>query len=235
MNWSVIVPAAGKGTRLGSTGSKLFYPLCGNPLYTYLLPHFTFCKQIIVLAPYAGQQDATPHNFEFLKLTVTFQYEQLGMADAVACGLKVVDTEFVCVVWGDLVVLYPDVIARAVRMVEEYKHDTCVPIMAVDRPYTHLDYLDGKVVRVLQRREGDTLPDVGVSDIGMFFFRTAALRAAMAAPVEPGAETGELNFLPVLTRFAAMGSIGATENAVLSVNTPEEARRAERAIWARRR
>jgi bifunctional N-acetylglucosamine-1-phosphate-uridyltransferase/glucosamine-1-phosphate-acetyltransferase GlmU-like protein len=59
---------------------------------------------------------------------------------------------------------------------------------------------------VLQAREGDTLPEIGESDCGVFLFETRALFEALesvhsSSSLVRGTATGEFNLLPILPLF----------------------------------
>ena len=89
--------------------------------------------------------------------------------------------------------------------------------MRSSEPYIHLlrDQA-GIISRVLHRREGDTMPAIGETDIGLFALSGAAYRDDLPryAGVAPlGATTGERNFLPFipwLTRQARVSTFSAT-------------------------
>jgi hypothetical protein len=78
-----------------------------------------------------------------------------------------------------------------------------MPTFVRDNPYIHLQSdRTGRLVKVLQAREGDPMPETGESDCGLFCFDTAALFEALSAardlPRMRGALTGEWNLLPLL-------------------------------------
>jgi hypothetical protein len=109
-------------------------------------------------------------------------------------------------------------------------------------PYIHLERnAQGHIVRVLHRREGDHLPPVGESDVGLFgLSRDTFLNALpeFAASAGTGGATGERNFLPFIPWVAARREIvtfpcvDAME--AIGVNTPDELRLVERYLDLRR-
>jgi hypothetical protein len=100
-------------------------------------------------------------------------------------------------------------------------------------PYIHFERDDtGRLIRVLQAREGDIMPDYGESDSGVFFFRSLALRRLLAELQESraglGKRTKEFNFLPVLplagrTEGSLLTPRIMTEEESIGVNTPQDA------------
>lgn len=225
MSWSVIIPAAGKGSRLGG-GTKLLYPVAGKPILEWLLPVLDFGEIIFVLSPEGAEQflSRLPHN-AMCKL----QKQPIGMANAVSLGLEEVTNDKVCVIWGDQIIFSKDLIPRGKAILGLLNYDMCCPVAIQNNPYTHLCRQDGKIVDVRLRRENDPMPDIGESDVGVFFFRTVALRTAFnyEGMRIPGRLTGECNFLPILTVFNKQVSITAQPDDVIGINTLEDVKRAE--------
>jgi bifunctional UDP-N-acetylglucosamine pyrophosphorylase / glucosamine-1-phosphate N-acetyltransferase len=82
-------------------------------------------------------------------------------------------------------------------------------VVEVHSPYvTHCFDRFGRLVGVLQRREGDTCPVRGSSDVGTFALSTGGLAEAWAdyrSEGRRGALTHEVNFLPFLVYLAQRG------------------------------
>ncbi len=93
---------------------------------------------------------------------------------------------------------------------------------------------------VLHRREGDVLPQLGESDVGLFSLSARACREPLpdfAGAVAKGRATAERNFLPFIPWMAARDELGTLPVAQpiesMGVNTPEELARAEAELAAR--
>ena len=75
-----------------------------------------------------------------------------------------------------------------------------MPTVRREHPYIHLERdAEGRVVRVLQRREGDGMPADGESDMGLFSLARETFERDLQAYAEApaiGASTGERLFLP---------------------------------------
>ena len=138
----------------------------------------------------------------------------------------------VWVTWCDQVAIHPRTIARLVGAV-----DACTPtapiVMPVafrKNPYIHLERdSERRIVRVLHRREGDTMPEVGESDAGLFSFSRDAFLTQLpdyAASLETGAGTGERNLLPFIPWIAERATSSSfpcvDEMEAVGINTPEE-------------
>lgn len=204
--WTVIVAAAGRGTRLQFDKPKILFPIAGVTILERLIRLFLpFCDRFVLVASPDGAPAIEPVANSLLpgSCRIAIQPEPIGMGDAVACGLREVPTANTVVVWGDQFALRPASLSFGMRLLSGSAHpDAVLPTLLRSDPYIHFARdASGQITEVLQRREGDTLPSRGESDSGVFFFRTAALRQWMSKlPGMPGCAgrlTGEQNFLPV--------------------------------------
>jgi bifunctional UDP-N-acetylglucosamine pyrophosphorylase/glucosamine-1-phosphate N-acetyltransferase len=204
--WTAVIPAAGRGTRLGYDLPKVLFPVAGRPILDWLLDLLLpVCGRIVVVASPSGAGSIAEHVGRRCgeRGAVAIQPEPLGMANAVESGMPFVNTARTLVVWGDQVALRPSTIACAIRQHVGSAALATVPSILRKNPYIHFEReLDGRLKKVLQAREGDAMPEVGESDTGLFLFQTVALRRYLSrAPKSPecrGAKTGEVNFLPLL-------------------------------------
>jgi CTP:molybdopterin cytidylyltransferase MocA len=238
-----IVPAAGRGTRLRHSGAKLLYEIGGEPILHHL--DRQLCQvvegMVLVVSPegFAPIRDAAASLATPTELAV--QDRPVGMADAVLAASSAPMTasaELLLIVWGDQVALRAETLRRLVALLEDTAADLALPTRTLPIPYIHFERdRSGRLRRVLQAREGDEMPAIGESDCGVFLVRREdffeRLRGWVAAPLERGRLTGEVNFLPFLVsqqagfrKICAMRGIDPRET--LGVNTPEDAALAKR-------
>jgi len=243
----VVIPAAGKGTRLGYHKPKILYPVAGRSILEWLVMLFSgFCaKYVFVLSPNkVNEVDA------YLKKTVpqpseiVVQPESAGMGDAVLRGLEFVDTEFAAAIWGDQVGVRRETVAAAMRIHEHRPNAvfTC-PTIVKKNPYIHfLRDKEKKITKILQLREGDGMPDRGECDCGLFVFNAALVRQRLGEsrddPVMVGRKTGEFNFLPIIPSLDLIpGNVAVLrtirEEETIGINTKEEAEIVARYLAAR--
>lgn len=234
--WTAVIPAAGKGSRLGYDKPKLLYPVAGKTIAEHLVAKLTpFCSRIVFvtsrggLAPISDYIQATSA-LRNAQATFAFSYQihTLGMADAVRTGVNRVGTSKTLILWGDQIAVNPGTIGTCIA---KHENVTVPVVLNMPSPYIHFGE------RVLQAREGDKMPPVGDSDIGMFLFNTDLLRVWMPAYLTSkkavGAKTGELNFLPLfdLLHYADVPIKYlpvASPLEALGVNTVEDAQRIEK-------
>jgi bifunctional UDP-N-acetylglucosamine pyrophosphorylase/glucosamine-1-phosphate N-acetyltransferase len=245
-DWTAIIPAAGRGTRLGDARPKILYPILGKPILEWLVSsldpfvdHFVF-----VLS-----HEAHPEVKRVLSILLKGRYDIAiqpspdGMADAVWQAKPLVRTKHSIVIWGDQVALTKETIASCVHLHESRK-DAALTLPTVWRknPYIHFARdKQQRLVNVYQAREETQPLAEGENDCGIFFFNTGTLfdiiETARGKHLPIGQKTGEFNLLPLLPFFERHGGVMTLRIKRLEesfgVNTPEDARRIEDILKAR--
>jgi bifunctional UDP-N-acetylglucosamine pyrophosphorylase/glucosamine-1-phosphate N-acetyltransferase len=214
--WSAVIPAAGRGSRLGFHLPKILYPVAGRPILDWLLdlvaPH---CARLIFVVSPDGAATVAPELARRLpgRFEVVVQETPTGMGDAVSLALPKVATPHVAVMWGDQVALRPGSVESCLRLHQgPLEPDITCPTVIRTNPYIHVVRdATGRIVSLLQAREGDAMPSTGESDAGFFCFRTARLRRLLehlrADTAGIGSSTGEFNLLPVVPLAARDGLV----------------------------
>ena len=221
-----VIPAAGRGTRLGTDLPKVFAPLSETQtvwsvLQGKLSPVVDHIH--LVLSPEGAQH--APAGISF-----SIQPQPIGMGDAIFRGHDVwSDYDAILVVWGDQVFVSPDTLARAVAALKPGRR-AVLPVTRQPQPYVEYLFNEGHLAQVLQSREGDATSPNGFSDVGTFLLNTEGLKTAwqaFLASAPRGAGTGEINFLPFLPFLSREGwAITSLEVAdateARGINTPED-------------
>lgn len=227
----LIVPAAGAGTRLGGDVPKILVPVAGRPMIDHLVDLYRpFATRVVVVAhPSFSARLRGP--FEVVE-----QRERTGMLDAVRLGAPVVEAlrpDEVWITWGDQVGVLPRTAARlAEAMASIERPAAALPTVRRRDPYIHFERdAAGRLLSVRQRREGDTMPPQGESDMGLFALTLAAFQNELplyAESVARGSGTGERNFVPFVPWLAQRAPVVtfpcADEREAIGINTPEELR-----------
>jgi bifunctional UDP-N-acetylglucosamine pyrophosphorylase / glucosamine-1-phosphate N-acetyltransferase len=231
--WTALIPAAGRGSRLGFDQPKILFPLAGATILEWLVDLLQpLCERfVLVLSPSgAAPVEAAASRLLPGRLAIAQQPEPRGMADAIHCGLAHVDTTHTLIVWGDQVALRPDSLQFLMRFHQGIAQPAAVcPTLWRDRPYIHFEReASGRLVRILQAREGDQMPERGESDSGVFLFRTETLRQhlprLLASAECIGKQTGELNFLPIFPMLDQLITAPImTEAESVGLNSPADA------------
>jgi bifunctional UDP-N-acetylglucosamine pyrophosphorylase / glucosamine-1-phosphate N-acetyltransferase len=242
--WTALVPAAGRGSRLNFDQPKVLFPIAGKTILEWLVDLLNpLCSQFVFVVSPQGKQPVAEVASRLLpaRHRIAVQPEPRGMADAIACGLPLVETPHTMIVWGDQVALRPESLEFAMGVHEgpAAPEATC-PTLLRDHPYIHFERDEsGQVVNVLQAREGDALPEHGESDSGVFLFRTQSLRRdlpRLLASVECiGKQTRELNFLPIFPMLEKLITLPImTEPESVGVNSRADAEYLERYLLSRK-
>ncbi len=244
----LIVPAAGLGTRLKSHLPKLLVPVNGQPMLDRLLDMYRhLVDQFVVIAHPSFDSLVRQHIAASpLRIAVEVQPAPTGMLDAALLGRNVVaasNARRVWMTWCDQLGIHPDTLRQLATLSDERPDAGIIlPTCLRRNPYIHFNRTaDGRIDRVLQRREGDTLPEFGESDAGLFSLSRAAYLDDLprfAADAVAGGSTGERNFLPFIPWVAAQGCVVTfscvEECEAIGINTPEELHAVQNYLQTRR-
>ena len=210
----MIIPAAGRGTRLQYDGPKLLYELDGKPLLGYLLERYEpFIDQfVVVIHPDFEQQVKQYLESVDNDCLIDFQYQPTGMLDAIVApmnGLKdelnANEVQQVWITWCDQVAISEQTAKTMSQLLSQTESPCMVfPTLEKKQPYIHMQRDDvGNIIKVLQQREGDKMPEVGENDCGLFALSGDAyftlLNQFSQIDQQSGSATQERNFLPFIS------------------------------------
>ena len=247
-----IVPAAGRGTRLGAEVPKVFVPLSPhatiwNVLHDALTPLAD--RIVLVLSPagraYVEKNRAAFPAGSFEKTEIALQPEPRGMGDAIF-GASALwhDADDLLVVWGDQVNLSRKTLEACLALhAAPAGPQLTLPVVRQAKPYVEYVFDGNQLTKVRQSREGDACTPNGFSDVGVFLLSGGEpllsewqqYRAATAS----GSVTGEINFLPFLAHLSmvARWPVNRYETSdpaeAIGLNTPGELALA-RERWAKK-
>jgi bifunctional UDP-N-acetylglucosamine pyrophosphorylase / glucosamine-1-phosphate N-acetyltransferase len=234
----LIIPAAGRGTRLGWDGPKALCPVAGRPMIEHLFERYgsVVDRFVVVVAP--GARSIIDQYLERAGYPAesVVQEQPTGMLPAVLCAKPAVEThrpEEVWITWCDQIAISPRTVWRLAAEIDTHPGAAMVfPTVRQEPPYIHFDRDPrGQIVKVRQRRDGDAMPASGESDAGLFALRLDDYldRLVEYDRLSPkSAATGERNFLPFIPWLAARGAVQTfgldDAHEAVGVNTPDELR-----------
>ena len=212
-----IVPAAGRGSRLGTSIPKIFVPI---------LPAVTIWDVIrdklselvddivLVLSPdgksYQEQSLADLNSKSFYKTEIGLQAKPLGMGDAIFCVADLWhEYENILIVWGDQFNLSLATLRACLNIHSAQKKPSItLPVVRATNPYVEYVFDSSeRLTEIRQTREGDRCEPGGFSDIGVFLLRGGKTLQKewdqYRANSAPGSVTGEINFLPFLVYLSS--------------------------------
>ena len=236
----MIIPAAGRGTRLASDVPKVLFPVLGRPMLDYLLdryaPHVG-CFVVVVHPSFRSEVERYCVG-RSMDIEFAIQEEPTGMLDAILIPLDQVracDPQRIWVTWCDQVAVGPETAAALAAQANEGGPALVLPTVWRSDPYIHIVREGaGRIVEIRHRREGDEMPATGESDIGLFNLSSRAyceLLPEFARLVGEGSLTAERNFLPFIPWLQQRAEIRAfpahDEIESVGVNDSADLRRVE--------
>ncbi len=205
----VVVLAAGAGTRMKSTTSKLLHQVAGRSMLSYAISAadaLTPENLVVVVGHQREQVEAHLHEIAPHVVTAV-QENQNGTGDAVRCGLEpIADLQ------GEVVVTYGDVPLLTgetlIELVEAHRaHGDAVTLLTavLDDPHGYgriVRDADGDQVAAIVEQKDTTPEQAAITEInaGIYVFEADVLRAGLASLTTDNAQ-GEL-YLTDVVKFA---------------------------------
>ena len=210
----------------------------------HLLDRYRAAAQRFVLVVHPSFESDVRAHIECVapSLDVRFaqQLQPTGMLDAILLGSEAANQKpahRVWITWCDQVGVHPDTVTRLAHLSRERADAPVIfPTTRQAPPYIHLERdSEGRIAKICQRREGDSMPEVGESDMGLFSLSPEAYFALLpqfARETTVSASTRERNFLPFMPWLVQQGHDVVTfpatnELEAIGVNTPDDRRRLE--------
>jgi bifunctional N-acetylglucosamine-1-phosphate-uridyltransferase/glucosamine-1-phosphate-acetyltransferase GlmU-like protein len=233
----LIIPAAGRGSRLGGHAPKALHPVDGRPMIDYLFARYTSIvgRIVVVLAPDGVKMFERYLAGTHYQVDYVVQHEPTGMLPAVLCARDIVAAhrpDSVWITWTDQIGISEHTAWQLADEIERHPEASFVfPTVRQIPPYVHYvrDH-SGRISAVLRRRDGGQMPDVGESDAGLFamsletYLRDLDEYDRTLAPTTDS-ERNFLTFIPWLAERAVVHTFPlADAREAIGVNTPEDLR-----------
>ena len=240
----LIIPAAGAGSRLQSATPKVLAPVGGRAMIDYLFDRYRQAVRRFVLVVHPSFEAAVRQHVEqvapLLDVEFASQPQPTGMLDAILLASDMAARKpagRVWVTWCDQIGIHPDTIST-LRRISREDPDTplILPTSSQSSPYIHLERDGhGLIAAIRQRREGDQMPTVGESDMGLFSLSPDAyfnLLPRFGLEAAQASKTRERNFLPFVPWLVRHGHSVRTfpsvnELEAIGINTPDDRLRLE--------
>jgi bifunctional UDP-N-acetylglucosamine pyrophosphorylase / glucosamine-1-phosphate N-acetyltransferase len=214
---AVVILAAGEGTRMKSSRSKLLHEIAGHSMLSYAVTAATTVQPehiVVVVGHLRDQVEA--HLAEIAPHVLTaVQEEQLGTGHAVQAALgQLADlTGDVIVTMGDVPMLSGETLAAL--LLEHRRYNAAATVLTAEVPdptgYGRiLRDTEGMIIGVVEHRDADdTELEITEINSGIYVFDAATLRSALTELV-PSNDQGELYLTDVLTVLREAGKpVGA--------------------------
>lgn len=231
----LIIPAAGRGSRLGTSTPKALVPVNGRPMLDHLVTLYApVVQRIVVVAHPSFSDEVRTWGRGHAIVSVAEQAQPTGMLDAILAAAPDVREHRptdVWITWADQIGVLPETLRRlAAAMADVPMPALALPTVQKPDPYIHFERdASGRISRLLQKREGDAMPPAGESDMGVFALSAEAFDRDLenyAARVTPGSGTGERNFVPFvpwIAQRARVVTVACTDpREAIGINTPDD-------------
>ena len=207
---TVVILAAGEGTRMRSAVPKLLHPLCGRPLIAWpvLAARGAGAGRVVVVDnPARRLAEHLPEGVE-----VVVQAQPRGTGDAVTAAREHLERDAtVVVLTGDVPLITADALRALVAAHEAASAAATMATMVLDDPAGYGRVVraeDGTLERVVETKvPGDASPEeLAIPEVntGLLAFRGGPLLDALERLVPANAQ-GELYLPDVLSRLRAAG------------------------------
>jgi bifunctional UDP-N-acetylglucosamine pyrophosphorylase / glucosamine-1-phosphate N-acetyltransferase len=208
---TVVILAAGEGTRMRSALPKLLHPICGRPMVVWplLAAREAGAERVVVVDN--ANRTLNGHLPEGTEIAI--QERPLGTGDAVAAAAGMIDPDApVLVINGDMPLITGDAIAGIVDAHERAQAVATIASIELDDPSGYgrvIRDADGVIERVAETKTaGDATPEeLAIREVnaGLYVFEGAALLAALKQLKRDNAQ-GELYLPDVLPALLAQGA-----------------------------
>ncbi len=234
-DWSLIVLAAGKGTRMGGSVPKPLVILGGKPLISPIIENalkMEFKEIIVIISEYTRD---IKNIFPDPRI-ICIETEPLGTGHAALAGLDKVTTANVLVVNADDSYFYTQ--GTLERLIDEHEKNNSICTVGIMRtverlPYAIADYSDQNKLLCIKKSSDDLqLPPPKYIVTGLYAFRVSWLIPKLKAV--PANSRGEVSLPPVidygLLERESIFVFHIPEGEWFGINTPEELERARQLI-----
>src|SRR5690349_4319451 len=208
---TVVIIAAGEGTRMRSSLPKVLHPLCGRPLILWPVTAAQEAgagRVVVVDNPKRRLEDRLPEG-----VVTAIQPEPNGTGGAVQAATEHIDPDTTVVVLaGDVPLITADAIARLVEAHEQSGAAGTMATMELDDPGQYgrvVRDATGNVEKVVEAKAGEgdaTAEQLEIREVntGIYAFGGQALLDALGN-LEPDNAQGELYLPDVLPELKAQG------------------------------
>ncbi len=242
--WTAVVLAAGRGTRMRSSRPKVLHEVAGRPMLALVVEAARGAglrRTVVVAAPESrAQLAAAAGGGDPERLRVAVQREQLGTGHAALCAREAAEgSEHVLLTYGDLPLLSASTLAGLMERHLSRGATLTFLTATLDDPtgYGRVRRREGRASGIVEERDADAATRAEREvNAGLYAARAEWLWPALAA-LEP-APRGEIYLTDLVGRAAAEGECVETWQLrdpaeARQVNTRAELASAEQALRAR--
>jgi len=239
MGLSIIILAAGQGTRMRSDLPKVLHPLAGRPMLAQVVDCSRLLEADDICVVYGHGADAVLEAFDGQELRWALQAEQKGTGHAVKQAMpRTDDGNRVLVLFGDVPLLLP----KTLRGLMDAATEGEMAILTVDMQdpsgYGRIVRENGKVVRIVEQKDASD-QELRITEIntGVMLIPALRLKQWLDKLGNDNAQ-GEYYLTDVIAMavddgITVHGIKASNQEEVMGINDKKQLAEAERALQAR--
>lgn len=203
-----VIPAAGRGTRLGANIPKILLPITETQTVWTILRNklIDLVDHIhLVVSPHSESlmRAAAKQDIADGIVSIGIQPQPIGMGDAIfQTQNHWRAAKNILIVWGDQAFVSKNTLQTAItKQNSSVENQITLPLVKTNNPYVEYIFSENKLLEVKQQREGDTCNVSGLADVGTFVLSVnnlVNLWNDYQQKSSHGCKTNEINFLPFL-------------------------------------
>ncbi|NNF61147.1 MAG: bifunctional UDP-N-acetylglucosamine diphosphorylase/glucosamine-1-phosphate N-acetyltransferase GlmU [Gammaproteobacteria bacterium] len=237
MSLSIVILAAGQGTRMNSARPKVLQPLAGRPLLAHVIDTAVTVSAEAPLVVYGHGGEAVREAFADAPVDWVEQAEQLGTGHAVAQALpRIADHDVVLVLYGDVPLITADTLQELVDAAGDDGLGVLTAVLPDPDGYGRIVRDDaGNVQRIVEQKDA-TEQQLLIAEVNTGFVAcSAALLRAWVAKLSSDNAQGEYYLTDVIAMAVADGVTVNTVEAwsaeeVLGINDRRQLAEVESAL-----
>lgn len=242
-DWTAIIPAAGRGSRLKSHLPKILYPILGKPMLAWLSSLLKpLCGNFVFIVPPDERSKVEAALCPLIStdkhILLTQEYPK-GTADAILRAKDKIYTKHSLIIWGDQIGILPKTIKLCIQAhTTQSQYSLTFPTITKKHPYVHfVRNKDHTIINVKQTRNQELENiDIGENDFGLFLFNTQDLFKVLEQEAntflrqkETSQEFDLLQIIPSFDRspWKTLTLKTGSEEETLGINSIEDAQKME--------
>ena len=229
----LVLPAAGRASRLRTGIPKPLLPLFGRPLIDHVVCNLSARAPIsrIRVVTNSGNELSIRESCSIWadRAEVIIDDSFLGSAHATLLALSEVNAKYTIVAWPDHVGL---IAQKAALRLPVKPIDYVMPVVEVDLPYAQVFPENGRLAGVNIQREPGNRSSRGLSDCGVFLWRTERLTEMLRKVGQWSPDTNILSLMAssIAEDFRGEFPLEADPRSCLGVNSLDELEDAARSF-----
>jgi len=240
-DYTVLILAAGKGTRMKSQTCKVLHPIAGRPMILYVLDSLEKAGLTEVSLVVGHDAEKVKASLSSRHLRFAEQYPQMGTAHAVAAARDLFADYLgeILIMCGDVPIITPETISSLIACHEGHASALTVLTTLIDDPTGYGRIIRdsrGTIVRIVEERDAEAAEkEIREINTGIYLVE-ARLLYRLIDKVTPNNAQGEYYLTDIVEEAVNEGTAVwpcVLENHLeaLGINRRSELARATRMIW----